>query len=101
MASGGRKANAESFDDLLLKLELALGIASPASAEGARRTLKLLAMKNALEGRKSVAPTPPDLAKLCNDAFGWANITTDQSARLDAVISALRLAGPERLRNQA
>lgn len=99
MASGGRKANAESFDDLLLKLELALGIASPASAEGARRTLKLLAMKNALEGRKSVAPTPPDLAKLCNDAFGWANITADQSARLDAVISALRLAGPERLRS--
>lgn len=94
-----QKVTAESFDDLLLKLELTFGIASPVSAEDARRALKLLAMKNALEGLKSVAPAPPNLLKLCTDAFGWRHITADQWLRLEAVIVALRQSNPDRLRS--
>ena len=87
----------ETLDDLLLKLELALGIASPASAESARRALKLLAMKNALEGRKSTASEPADLSKLTRDAFSWPKPSADQQQRLEAALAALRVAGPDRL----
>ena len=96
-AVGTKNTKSETFDDLLLKLELALGIASPVSAEGARRALKLLAMKNALEGRKSTVPEPADFSKLSADAFGWRHINADQEHRLGTILTALRLAGPERL----
>ena len=85
------------LDDVLLKLELELGIASPASAEGARRALKLLAMKNALEGNKSTVPAPANFSKLTADAFGWRWTNADQKRRLEAVVAALRLADPDRL----
>ena len=92
-----KNAKGELLDDLLLKLELELGIASPASAEGARRALKLLAMKNALEGNKSTVPAPANFSKLTADAFGWRNTNADQRRRLEAVLAAIRLSGPERL----
>jgi DNA repair protein SbcC/Rad50 len=92
------KAKDESLDDLLLKLELALGIASPASAESARRALKLLAMKNALEGRKSSAPEPADISKLSREAFAWRGTTVDQQSRLEAVLAAVQQAGPDCLK---
>ena len=92
-----KHAKSETLDDVLLKLELELGIASPASAEGARRALKLLAMKNALEGNKSTVPAPANFSKLTADAFGWRWTNADQKRRLEAVVAALRLADPDRL----
>lgn len=92
-----KHAKSEMLDDVLLKLELELGIASPASAEGARRALKLLAMKNALEGNKSTVPAPANFSKLTADAFGWRWTNADQKRRLEAVVAALRLADPDRL----
>ena len=87
-------ASGKKMDDLLLQLETALNISSPAAAEDARRTLKLLALKNALEGRKSASPAPPDIAQLTAAVFGWTHISADQRHRLQAVIAALRQAGP-------
>ena len=92
-----KSAKRESLDDILLKLEMSLGIASPASAEGARRALKLQAMKNALEGRKSAVPVQADFLTLSADALGWRHINDDQGRRLEAVLAALKLSGPEHL----
>ncbi|MCX7149931.1 MAG: DUF349 domain-containing protein, partial [Rhodocyclales bacterium] len=87
-------AAGKTMDDLLLQLESALNISSPAAAEGARRALKLQALKNALEGRKSASPAPPDISQLTAAAFGCTHITADQGHRLQAVIAALRQSGP-------
>ena len=89
-----RAAGGEQADDLLLKLESALNIPSPAAAEGARRALKLQALKNALEGRKFVSPAPVDAARLTAAVLGCTHLTEDQGHRLAAIIAALRQAGP-------
>lgn len=91
--SGGT-ASGKTVDDLLLQLESTLNIASPVAVEGARRALKLQALKNALEGRKSASPAPPDISQLTAAVLGCTHITADQRNRLQAVIAALRQAGP-------
>ena len=91
-------ATGEMLDKLLLQLESALDIPSPASAEGARRAAKLMAMKNALEGRKSVSPAQMSIEKMTTAAFGCRHLSEDQHHRLEAIIAALRLSGPGILR---
>lgn len=88
-------ASGKKMDDLLLQLETALNISSPAAAEGARRALKLQALKNALEGRKSASQTPPDISQLTAAVLGCTHTTADQRGRLQAVVVALRQTGPD------
>jgi hypothetical protein len=86
---GGERQNA-----LLLQLESALNIPSPTSFEAARLSLKLMAMKNALEGRKSVAPVQACVEQMTAVAFGYRHPSAEQRHRLQAIIDALRLSGP-------
>ena len=84
----------EPLDQLLLQLESALEIPSPAAFQAARQMLKLQAMKNAMEGRKPATPAWPDIEKMTATAIGFTHLTTDQRSRLHAVIAALRKSGP-------
>jgi len=87
-----------SFDQLLLQLESSLDIPSPAAFQIARRTLKLLAMKDAMEGRRSATPAPLDKEGMLAAAFGHSHLDADQGKRLEAVIAALRRSGSGSLR---
>jgi hypothetical protein len=87
-----------SFDPLLLQLEASLDIPSPEAFQMARRTLKLLAMKNAMEGRRSATSAPPDKEGMLAAAFGSTHLDADQRQRLEAVIAALRRSGSGILR---
>lgn len=78
-----------STDELLLQLEAAWGLNSPPAFEDARRQLKLLEMKAALETRRpAAAPVTPEqrLAELLRRA----TLDAVQRERLGAVLVALR-----------
>jgi DNA repair protein SbcC/Rad50 len=91
---GGSANSGELLDKLLLQLESTLEIPSPAAFQAARRTLKLMAMKNAMEGRRSSTPAWPDIEKMTAEAIGYASISADQNSRLQSIIGALRKSGP-------
>ncbi|KNZ33047.1 MAG: hypothetical protein AD742_08770 [Methylibium sp. NZG] len=77
-----------ALDGVLLQLEAALNLASPADLQAARRDMKLRAMKAALEGRNT---TPaPSVEALTQAALRHAHPTSPQRERLHAVIKALR-----------
>ncbi|TRZ97653.1 MAG: DUF349 domain-containing protein [Rhodocyclaceae bacterium] len=83
----------EAVDQLLLQLESSLDIPSPEAFQMARRTLKLLAMKNAMEGRRSATPAPLDLEGMLVAAFGHTHLDAAQRQRLGAVVEAVRRSG--------
>ncbi|MCX7177036.1 MAG: DUF349 domain-containing protein, partial [Proteobacteria bacterium] len=87
-----------TLDKLLLQLESSLDIPSPEAFQMDRRTLKLLAMKNAMEGRRSAAPATPDIETMTVTAFGCTHLDDAQRSRLDAIIAALRRSGSGSLR---
>jgi hypothetical protein len=91
-AGGGPAANVSS-DQLLLQLEAAFSLDSPPEFQAARREMKLLAMKAALESRS--AKTPP-LApnQLLSEALARTSFDDSQRARLLGVIAALRERAP-------
>lgn len=79
----------EAPDPLLLQLESALEIPSPEAFQAARRTLKLQAMKDAMEGRKQVAHASPDLEKMTAAVLGCTHLSPEQRSRLQSIIAAL------------
>lgn len=86
--------NGEALDQLLLQLESALEIPSPAAFQNARKTLKLLAMKNAMERREPATPTLPDIEKMAAAAFGYTSPSPEQRCRLQSIIAAVRKSYP-------
>lgn len=86
-----------SSDELLLQLEAAWGLDSPAAFESARRQLKLQAMKAALETRRpaaaAAAATTTPVQQLA-ELLRRATLDAAQRERLGAVLSALRRRGP-------
>ena len=78
------------LEDLLLQLEAALGLASPADVQAARRDMKLRAMKAALEGRSAKQPPPPTIDALTHAALRHAHPDPTQRDRLHAILAALR-----------
>jgi len=91
---GGNPAHSgEPLDQLLLQLESSLEIPSPAIFQTARQTLKFLAMKNAMEGRKSATPASPDIEKMTAAALGYTHLSPDQRSRLQSIIAAIRKSG--------
>jgi DNA repair protein SbcC/Rad50 len=78
-------------DELLLQLEAAWELASPAAFEAARRMLKLQAMKAALESRRSSAPVTP--AQQLAELLRRPTLDATQRDRLQAVLAALRRRG--------
>ncbi len=88
--SGNLANSSELLDKMLLQLESSLEIPSPAAFQMARHTLKLLAMKNAMEERKPVTPAWPDIEKMIAAVIGYTPIGSDQRSRLQSIIAALR-----------
>jgi len=84
----------EPLDQLLLQLEASLEIPSPIAFQNARQTLKLLAMKNAMEGRRQANPAWPDIEKMTTDAIGYTSLSPDQRNRLQSIIAAIRKSAP-------
>ena len=84
-------AHAISTEELLLQIEEGLGLASPPALQEARRTLKLHAMKAALEGRGTVAAArlPPDA--LMGLLLARSGLAADQRHRLTHVLDAIQL----------
>ena len=82
--------NVEPLDPLLLQLESLLEIPSPEAFQMDRRSLKLQAMKNAMEGRRSANPVVQEIQKLTAVAFGYRSINADQRNRFQSIIAALR-----------
>ncbi|OFZ87322.1 MAG: hypothetical protein A3I62_05045, partial [Betaproteobacteria bacterium RIFCSPLOWO2_02_FULL_62_79] len=66
-SKSGAKSS-ESLPDILLNLEVACGIESPAEFLAARQHLKLRALKNAMEGRRAIVTTPEDIERWLVDA---------------------------------
>ncbi|OGA71112.1 MAG: hypothetical protein A3G81_13075 [Betaproteobacteria bacterium RIFCSPLOWO2_12_FULL_65_14] len=87
--AAGSKSS-ESLPDLLLKLELACGIDSPAEFLADRRRLKLHALKDAMESRRPVVNTPQDLERWLLDAAARPRPDESSRARLAAIIAAVR-----------
>ena len=87
--TGGGANSGESLDQLLLQLESSLEIPSPAVFQTARRTLKLMAMKDAMEGRKPATAAWPDIEKMIAVAIGYTPFSPDQRSRLQPIIAAL------------
>jgi hypothetical protein len=82
--------SSESLPDLLLKLEIACGIDSPAEFLAERQRLKLLALKHAMENRRAVVNTPQDLERWLLDAVATPRPDESSRARLAAIIAAVR-----------
>jgi hypothetical protein len=83
----------EPLDQMLLELESLLEIPSPVAFQMVRHTLKLQAMKNAMEGRRSVTPASPDIEEMTAAAFGYTRLSPEQRSRLQSIIAALRRLG--------
>ena len=88
--AGGKGTNSgEPFDRLLLQLESSLDIPTPEAFMQDRRALKLQAMKNAMEGRKSENSTPSDIEKLIALALSYTNLDVSQRNRLASIVAAI------------
>lgn len=84
----------ETLDELLLQLELSLEITSPEAFRKARQTLKLLAMKNAIERRGTATSFSIDIEQTTAAALAYTNLSPDQRSRLQSIIAALRRLAP-------
>ena len=84
-------------DDLLLQIETAWDLPTPPAFESARGERKLMAMKAALEGRRTGAPEAlvPDAALAL--LLGRGGLDAGQRDRLATVLTAWRRRGPQRL----
>ena len=80
----------ESLGDILLKLEIACGIESPAEFLAARQHLKLRALKDAMEGRRATVTTPHDIERWLLDAAATPNSDELSRERLAKIIAAVR-----------
>ncbi len=74
----------------MLNLESALDIASPPAFQAARQQMKLLAMKRAIEARQAVVISSSDIERWVADAISQSRPDAAASARLRAILNALR-----------
>ena len=87
--SGNLANSGEPLDQLLLQLESSLEIPSPTEFQTARQTLKLLAMKKAMEGRQPATSSSPDMERMAVAAFRYTHLSPGQRSRLRSIITAL------------
>jgi hypothetical protein len=93
-AAKSSKDAKSTLPDVLLNLEVACSIESPADFAAARQHLKILALKNAMEGRQTTATTPADIERWLLDAAAWARPDETSRARLAKIIAAVRVRRP-------
>ena len=90
LAGGSSVTSPDIAGKLLLKLEAALNIDSPASSQAARSALKLLALKNAMEGRQAASTSAAEVDRMLAEAFGFVRTDATVRTRLRAIVAALR-----------
>ncbi|MGQ0523882.1 MAG: DUF349 domain-containing protein, partial [Betaproteobacteria bacterium] len=83
--------SAADLPDMLLNLEIACGIESPAEFEGARQRLKLRALKEAMESRRSSTTTQDDIERQLIDAAAMPRPDELSRERLARIIAAVQL----------
>ena len=88
------RAPGASLPDILLKLEDACGIDSPAEFSAARHGLKLLALKAAMEDRRAVVISPADIERWMLDAAAAPLPDEVSRERLVKIIAAVRRRRP-------
>lgn len=79
-----------AIDDTLLRLEASLELPSPAAQEERRRTLKLTALKDTLEGRTAADPEPVRRARWLQALVARPCADDGQRERLKAIVAAIR-----------
>ncbi len=92
-ARAGKNAG-EGLPDILLNLEIACGLESPAEFHAARQHLKLRALKDAMEGRHNAATSAADIERWLLDAAAHARPDETSRARLAKIIAAVRVRRP-------
>ena len=89
-AKAGNKSTAETLSDILLNLEVACSIESPEDFHAARQRMKILALKNAMEGRQNVATTPADIERWLLVAAATPHPDDSSRQRLLKIVTAVR-----------
>ena len=92
-AATGSKPGARgsgALPDILLNLEAACAIESPAEFAADRQRLKLLQLKNAMEARRPVVTTPEDIERWLLDAAATPGPDEVSRERLTKIIAAVR-----------
>ncbi len=94
--SGSKSARnaGESLPDILLNLEVACGIESPAEFLADRQQLKIRALKSAMENRQTSVTTPADIEHWLLDAAAAPRPDDVSRERLAKVIAAVRIRRP-------
>ena len=88
----GKPDSAVSLPEMLLDLEIACGIESPAEFEADRQRLKLRALKEAMESRRSPATTQDDIERRLIDAAALPCPDELSRERLARIIAAVQRA---------
>lgn len=86
----GAKPVPVSLQELLLSLEVALGIDSPAEFVAERQRLKMLALKAAMEARQTSTTSPADIERWMLDAAAAPRPDEVSRGRLQKIIAAVR-----------
>lgn len=86
----GAKPVPVSLPELLLNLEVALGIDSPAEFVAERQRLKMLALKAAMEARQTSTTSPADIERWMLDAAAAPRPDEVSRERLQKIIAAVR-----------
>ncbi len=89
-AKASSKNSVETLPDILLNLEVACSIESPEVFHAARQRLKILALKNAMEGRQNVATTPADIERWLLAAAATPRPDDISRDRLLKIVTAVR-----------
>jgi len=88
---GKSAAKPQALPDILVNLEVGLGLDSPPEFEAARRQLKMNALKFAMENRRPSATTPADIERWLLDASATPRADELSRERLQKIIAAARM----------
>lgn len=89
-AKGAKHPAPATLPEVLLNLEVACGIDSPAQFLAERQRLKMLALKNAMEARQTSVTTPADIERWLLDATATPRPDEVSRARLEKIVAAVR-----------
>ncbi|MCC6472358.1 MAG: DUF349 domain-containing protein [Burkholderiales bacterium] len=93
-ATGARRdkgaAAPAALPEILLALENACGIDSPAEFLAARQHMKLRALKDAMEGRQAAATTPADIERWLLEAAAAPRPDAVSRERLEKIVAAAK-----------
>ena len=82
----------QALEDLLLRLEMALGLPATEQQQAARQSLKLRALKEAMEGRSATANGPAQQLGWWQSVLKQPGLQAEQQQRLQALLTALQQA---------